>query len=121
MQKCQDTKFKIFNKCKKNALKVGKDPLPNGAANAAELQDVCMGTGATGIDGGSKCGADLAKKCSATNNDALFPRWSLARSVTTGIWWMGMVATPTACGRSGRKHSTSRAARSRQRLREPRA
>jgi hypothetical protein len=62
MQKCQDSKFKNFNKCKKNAVKTNVE-------NAPQLQAACLES----IDDGGKCGADMAKKCSGTPNDDLFP------------------------------------------------
>jgi hypothetical protein len=72
-QKCQDTKLKVFRSCKKNALK-------EGAASAAELQDACLGTGASGMPDPKgkitkKCGGDfdIAKKCSGQDLDAMIP------------------------------------------------
>jgi hypothetical protein len=62
MQKCQDTKLKNFGKCKKDALKTG-------AATPEEIETACLTT----IDDGGKCGTDMAKKCTSTDNDALFP------------------------------------------------
>ncbi len=44
--KCQDVKQLEYLKCKKFALKEGKDPLPAGAMSASELQDACLGVGA---------------------------------------------------------------------------
>jgi hypothetical protein len=72
-QKCQDTKLKEFRSCKKNALK-------NGAANAADLQDACLGTGANGMPDpkgkiAKKCGGDfdIAKKCTGQTLDDMIP------------------------------------------------
>ena len=58
--KCQDTKWKEFNACKKNALKAGKEPLSAGAASSQELQDACFGVGTGGIPDGK---GKIAKKC----------------------------------------------------------
>jgi hypothetical protein len=78
-QKCQDTKLKEFGACKKNAIKVKKDPLPAGALNAAELQDACMGTGSGSIPDpknkiSGKC-ADFGtgKKCGGLDLATYFP------------------------------------------------
>ena len=58
--KCQDTKWKEFNACKKNALKAGKEPLSAGAASSQELQDACLGVGTGSIPDGK---GKIAKKC----------------------------------------------------------
>jgi hypothetical protein len=76
--KCQDAKLASYNRCKKDQLKAG-------VADAAALQDACMGTGTGPERGipdtkgkiGKKCGnglgGTLGKKCGTTYNDALFP------------------------------------------------
>lgn len=83
LEKCQATKLKEFGACKKNALKVKKEPLPNGSQNADELQDACMADATTGAipDGkgkiAKKCGTGisdtLSKKCGAGNVGDLIP------------------------------------------------
>jgi cysteine-rich repeat protein len=79
VQKCQDTKLKEFNACKKNKLK-GKDT--SQAASAGELQDECLGAGPGSIPDGkgkiagkciTKINDAIAKKCSASDTDALLP------------------------------------------------
>ena len=69
--KCQDTKLKIFNKCKKNKLKAGDIDV-----------EACLGTGTEGIDDpdqkipgkcGNGLGGTVAEKCGVPNTDALFP------------------------------------------------
>ncbi len=47
VQKCQDTKMKVFGSCKKNGLK-GKVP-PGLITSASELQDACLGVGGAGM------------------------------------------------------------------------
>jgi hypothetical protein len=42
VQKCQDTKIKLFGACKKNELK-GKNPTETPITSAQELQDACLG------------------------------------------------------------------------------
>jgi hypothetical protein len=82
VEKCQGTKLKEFNACKKNALKVGKEPLPSGAQSAVDLQDACMGTGTGGIPDPKnkligKCIVGIQKaidkKCIGFDTAALFP------------------------------------------------
>jgi hypothetical protein len=78
--KCQDTKLKAYNDCKKNRLS-GKEP-PQ-VTSAQELQDACLGTGTAGIPDGkgkikgkceTKLGDDVGKKCGGgLDLDALFP------------------------------------------------
>jgi hypothetical protein len=73
--KCEQAKLASYNSCKKGQLRAG-------VADAATLQDTCMGTGADRIPDTKgkirkKCGNGLSgttgKKCGTTNNDALFP------------------------------------------------
>ena len=61
--KCQDTKWKEFNACKKNALKVGKEPLSAGAMSSQELQDACLGVGTASIP---DLKGKINKKCTFT-------------------------------------------------------
>jgi hypothetical protein len=78
--KCQDTKLKVYNGCKKNRLS-GKEP-PQ-VTSAQELQDACLGTGTAGIPDGkgkiagkceTKLSGDAGKKCGGgLDLDALFP------------------------------------------------
>ncbi len=67
--KCQATKWKEYNKCKKNKIK-GKDTTQAGTAK--EVQDACLGTGSGSIPDAKgkiakKCGfsSTLTKKCSS--------------------------------------------------------
>jgi hypothetical protein len=72
--KCEDAKLASYNSCKKDQLKAG-------AADAATLQDACLGTGANRIPDtkgkiskkcGNGLGGTIGKNCGTTNNDALF-------------------------------------------------
>lgn len=47
LQRCQDTRLKSFEKCKRRALEVGQLPSPSGASTAAELE-VCLADDPTG-------------------------------------------------------------------------
>ena len=80
VQKCQDTKMKVFGSCKKNGLK-GKVP-PGLITSASELQDACLGVGLEGMPdpkgkilkkclGGIQKAID--KKCSGLVTAPLFP------------------------------------------------
>ena len=60
--KCQDTKWKEYNSCKKNKLK-GKGSTE--ATNSTELQDECLGTNGTGGSIPDPKGK-IAKKCDFT-------------------------------------------------------
>jgi hypothetical protein len=69
--KCQDAKLSSFNGCKKDGLKQGS------IQDAAALEADCMTPDIPDGKGkiAKKCGGDfdLGKKCSTTDNDALFP------------------------------------------------
>jgi hypothetical protein len=68
--KCQDAKLSSFNSCKKGGFKAGT------ITDAGTLEAECMTPDIPDGKGkiGKKCaGFDLAKKCSGTDNDALFP------------------------------------------------
>jgi hypothetical protein len=78
--KCQDTKLKAYNACKKNKL---SDKVPPQVTSAQELQDACLGIGTAGIPDGkgkiagkceTKLSSDAGKKCGGSlDPNALFP------------------------------------------------
>lgn len=94
-------KLKTFNACKKNALKVGKEPLLDGAQNRDQLEDACTRLDGAGIpDTKGKIAKERAKLEETLNKAvlktphldlyALFPGCNVGtpKQVADCIYWL---------------------------------